>query len=1227
MTPPGWASPRYTGGVSAALFRLWCAWALVLLVGVVSACAPEVAPPRLDRVSPAWGYSGTDTIVRLAGAGLHPKVDAAGRANISVDSAFTVVLDTSPRSVLDGVTRVDSTELVATVPRGLEPGRYGLTVTTPTGEQARLFEAFTVTPTQASALSVDTADVRVDVREDALLEIRVVDPSGDPVPLDVPVEVRASTKSGDASAVVFRDGLEDQRTVSPGVVRGSLDGAGGASLYFTSTAVDEVTVTVQGMGLSDHLKGASPAVRFEPGGVEGVRVELPDSDVTAGVPVDVTLRLVDGAGNTTRGELAYVTVQESCSYSSARFRTAVAVEDTLVLEDVVLTGATVPGGCPDNRIEVYGVVGGETIAGESDDLTVLPAAADGYDLTLSLASVQAGASGQTIGVVARDPYNNPVIDHSASLSLTDDAGGLDPAASVGSASCSAFFEGRAACAVVLERADPAVTVVVDDELGRRGISPGFEVTAGSADQLVVVVDPNEKTADDTFLLQVQPLDRFGNATGLDDLGGADAVELTDRGAALSCVGRYEGPTEGLVTWLCQVTEAGESLRVEASVPGLATAESAAFDVVNGALGGAVVVPSTTVVEAGTPLTVEVQATDTWGNPYLVQAASSVDLTDASGELTARALSLDALGQSTASVTLTLAREDAQLVVSSGGSELGRSADIEVQPAEHTAYDVELPSTWAEVGTDVTVSLRAIDAYGNTTDPLTTGLLVDTDSGLAQGTQVVLVDGRAEAVLEWDEPVLEDTVQVTQDGGLLGGESPPVDVVDLACDRGPTAVLTVDGGAERVLCTVLGTTPLATLSAGASAAGDAALSTWHTSDGDGSSVRRTTPTWTESWVGPGARVPSVVVVDAAGCADVATVTVWAGPADGEPVGPVSVDVADNTLVAGSLSGGVTTVSVGATDCAGDPASGATLYVRADLGALSSGSSTLSDTGRGLALSLDSSGEGDVEWSVVSDDVAAVATVHAGVLTGAAYGLGQASVDGDARRPRVVGLSPVGALVEPTSSLTVDFSEPMLPSTVTDTAFSLVDPSGGTVAVAASLGAADDQVTLSLDPLLDPAAGAYWLTISSDLRDAGGGNRLDGEETGLASDLVVSIGDVPSATADVTACVPSGAVITPDLDPGTGDQADAVELDVVATEVPELWWLEVTLADGTPIDWRATAASGATDTLSWDGRGVDGLVVPAGDYVLEVAALDEDRQAAATCVASVTVVHALSSPEAP
>ena len=113
---------------------------LLALGGTAGAQPPTPAslatsPPTVSAIDPATAYNDIDTLVTITGA------------DFSTDATGTIL----PTATLGSIPLIDmtfggATSLAATVPWGMDPGAYDLSVVNPDGGSATLPGAFTVTP-------------------------------------------------------------------------------------------------------------------------------------------------------------------------------------------------------------------------------------------------------------------------------------------------------------------------------------------------------------------------------------------------------------------------------------------------------------------------------------------------------------------------------------------------------------------------------------------------------------------------------------------------------------------------------------------------------------------------------------------------------------------------------------------------------------------------------------------------------------------------------------------------------------------------------------------------------------------------------------------------------------------------------------------------------------------------------------------------------------------------
>lgn len=1171
---------------------------------IVAGCTLSPTPPGLTGVDPAWGYNGETTGIEIAGAHFFPTVivseaNAAGGRIEGTFQAWLVDADTSVR--LEGVQHLAYDMLEADVPPGIEPGVYDLRVQVPTGLVAVLPAAFTVTDTRADHLQLTLPNgVAYEVGDQAQLEIALVDPADRPVAQALEVEVVATPSGGNTVAELefAKDLLADQTAFTteegwPGI-RGRLGENGTGVVLVGSDAETDVKLVVEPVA-DGVVRGAEQAVGWDPGPIYQVVVELPEEgfETVAGVPFDVVLRLEDEYGNTLTGESADVWLLDGCDPAFE--------QDVQVIGEETVT-VTLTAACDADTLTAR--YGGKRF--ESDAFTVHPGPLDGYDTQLFQDSVVAGDLFPLV-VNAVDAYGNLVTTHANDITLSDDAGGLDLDRGVGYQLCTPFSAGASACSVRLWKAAPEVVVTVEDGDGKSGDAAPIEVVPAMPSVVSVVVGASIVEAGEDFDVSVRVLDAYGNSVSFDPAG-TDPVLFTDDSGTIAC--RWIGALSGAQRFLCTITGAVPDANLRVRVLTLSGAAVDPLQVTNGPLAFVQVDPQGASFTVGQAYTLELQGFDAYGNPYIVQDDPRVDLAVSVGSMAPSTAMLDHSGEAVLTSVLYGSGDDVRVYAGQAGVRMGTSRPLSVADAGLYAIDVDAPA-WIDVDAPGVVYLTAVDIYGNTVDGYEGLVTVDARGGsCASASTANFFGGTARVTLDCDDPALSEVLVATDEGGF-GGESDLVDVVDFGCANGPLAELLLDSEDDAVLCLSEGGEVEVLADTSGSVQRGASIAARHFVDGASVEVRTLAPSTTLTYDTTGTRRVEALVVDTNACADLAEGYVYVGADDGEPTGPVEVSVSAPDPETFST----VTVDVVARDCTGDLAVYQDVVVRADLGTPSG-----TPSGAGLLVPLDGVGAGSFDWEF-DTGYAGPATIYVGSVGGGALGTATVTVSEDAALPELVSVSPTGVELGAISTITVVFTEPMRAVNVTSSNFVLTGPTGPVTATYA-LSADLDTVTITPTAPLAGSAGVYTLTLTTNVRDAAGGNPLDGAWTDVPHDLVLPFGNVAEALPTVSSCDPESVVFTPDGDEGADAEADTIVVAPTATAAPEWWWLEVTAADGSRV--RSARAAGASGAVEWDGRGDDGTVQPSGAYRLRIRAIDGYGNVGEACDVVVELEQHVESP---
>ena len=114
-----------------------------LLLTLMPGCDADVPRPVLIQMSPSSTIPAQEIPVTITGENFRVAVRSSldGESGGVVDDTFAAQLGAMP---LDSVVLVDETTLRATVPAGMDPGEYPLSITDPNGQVAELPAAFVV---------------------------------------------------------------------------------------------------------------------------------------------------------------------------------------------------------------------------------------------------------------------------------------------------------------------------------------------------------------------------------------------------------------------------------------------------------------------------------------------------------------------------------------------------------------------------------------------------------------------------------------------------------------------------------------------------------------------------------------------------------------------------------------------------------------------------------------------------------------------------------------------------------------------------------------------------------------------------------------------------------------------------------------------------------------------------------------------------------------------------
>ncbi|MCB9663536.1 MAG: hypothetical protein H6732_05470 [Alphaproteobacteria bacterium] len=1189
---------------------------------LAAACTAPPPAPVPDRVEPAWGYVGDDTLVRVIGTRFYPSLQIpAGGGPAGTDDAFELRLwgaDASePVELLAEFESLNA--LRALVPSGLPVGRYDVEVVSPAGIGGVKADAFEVTSTRVDRVVIDVNDFVGTVGETLQVVVQVVDPEGRAVVEDLAVRVEVDAEDAEAVDLTLDTSDLEQRVPSPTGLgaTGRLGSDGRVVVGLTATRPGSVRLIVGG----DEGVGADEVnLQWTPGAVFGVRASLGDVEnatVTAGERFVVLLELVDASGNLVPDGRADLLVSSECgSYKEA----ADVVRGYFSLDVEIDEATSRIAGCSAERLEVVSR-DGRNLQGRSAPFTVVPGPLQ--DLRVRVVGPTTVAAGELVPVTVEplDAFGNRPVQ---TVTLSDIRAPLDDRLDW---SCPAQItpttDGFCQIRPTLAQAGVSFSVegtYTDDGLPSSvsGTSQSVVVGPGRLARLEVGLEATTWVAGDPQVVDVAAFDAYDNAI---PAGSVDPSALRIFDA------RFEaGPpspdqvctAQGVAgRWRCRTTVAtrGTDTRVVAEwkdplAPSTTVrGQSVPVRVQNSILAAAVITPSASEATAGVPLDVRIEATDAYGNAYLDQTVISVLLRDSTGTMLPRSVTLGPDGTATPRAVFTRTGST-RVTALIGGVELGVSAPIQVVAGDLSGLSVLPGSPFGWVGEPVSVRVESIDAYGNRV-PRDRDVTVRSRDGRGAPVAFRLVNGVGVGSFTWTTWDDEDALEATS--AELSGSSGVVAAM-LRCPTGAPVVgvgfpvgqvtrsyglaCTDDDGDASVWVDLASSLPAAGLQIlryGA-ALGASGVS------GPSTGMRVTVPS--------AGRWPlSAYVVQSDGCGAVTDRLAYAGADDGRVVGPLQMVARPAQVDLEREGAGADLELDGVLTCRGLLADDTWVRVRADLGALTGAS--LDGGAGGLRLGVDQ-GHAEVRLDLSEVEEGDPARVLAWVDGGQAQGAVDVPLDGDLRSPTVWRQLPRGVLASSTGSLLLELSEPLDPASLGGGAVR-VEEGGVPLTVTPAL--SGRLLTLQVSPPLRADGTVYEVILEDRITDLAG-NGLAGTWQGAPATYRRLVGAIGAPDA-VTTCSVDTPILRPDGFAGVGVEADEVVVDFASPSVPAWWVIEVRDAQGFLVRYEQLVPTDADGSWTWDARDAEGRVVDAGTYTVSLDAEGNGGNRGGACTRAVSV----------
>ncbi len=462
--------------------------------------------------------------------------------------------------------------------------------------------------------------------------------------------------------------------------------------------------------------GVSPSVTVAAGAASDFVLSGTPGSLTAGSTGDVTVKAIDGYGNTDTGFIGTVT------FSSNDAQAVLPADYTFTVGDAGVHAFPSSYTLKTAGVRTVTATAG-SVTGTSAGITVnsaLPATT----MTATAPSPATAGTGFSVTVTVKDAYGNIATGYTGTVSLTStDSQAVLP----GPYTFVAGDNGSHAIPVTLKTVGSQTESASDGTLNAN--TGGVTVNPGPTSTLALSGTPGSVTAGSTGSVTVTAKDAYGNTTP----AYTGTVTFTSSDGAWVAPANYTftGPNAGVHTFTnaytlkttgsqtvtatdtptSSITGTSGSITVNAAAPSLALSTIAAA-------------PGSITANGTSTSAVTVQLKDAFGN-NLAASGGTVALSATKGSLSA--VTDNANGTYTATLTSSTTASTSSITGTLNAAALAGSAMVTFAPGPTTTFVASAPAT-ATAGTGFSVSVTAEDGFGNTT-PAYTGTvnLTSTDA--------------------------------------------------------------------------------------------------------------------------------------------------------------------------------------------------------------------------------------------------------------------------------------------------------------------------------------------------------------------------------------------------------------------------------------------------------------------------------------------------------------------
>lgn len=872
----------------------------------------------------------------------------------------------------------------------------------------------------------------------------------------------------------------------------------------------------------------------------------------------------------------------------------------------------------------------------SSPFSIVPGEARGLVVTLlevpEGGALQAG-SPFIIQAVQLDAYDNPVpFDQNATFTLDDDTGTLHYGHWLLDGATVTF------AGSYITKATTGTRIRVNQVGGKQGVSVAYPVLAGPAAGLLVTPPSAPVIAGETFDLGVAVVDIWKNPVPgtIADQVGLQAQLFVEGQAIESPQSLLLSDGQGVYTNVLNTVTGAAWLGVSSDDLQL-EAQGEPFEVTNNE---AVTFKVDVCPDqgagcqwtAGLESPLALTAYDAFGN-LAIDFSGSVVLTSNQETLDPADYTITGFENGTVLTTRFLTRAGDTELTATSGPAVGRSPTFTVLPGAARGYAFRDTQRLYWRNEPFILQVAAVDAYDNQVTTANERIyLQDKAGGLAFagsdpprfGIVVTLEAGLATAEVVLTKGGHEDEFSTTVNNVAYTSSS--FEVYDRSCSPTLAPALSANGRTDQAtVCLVNHVGSGVSGRVEFAVSSTPALKSFLLLYGDDTGVSgNKNVSLTHDYGAAGRFEAELYVADENFCASDVGIPIYVGPDDGSALGPMQLIASNTTLLASSdLETGQSAVTLQALDCQGDAAASQEfITLISDLGGLLNGDD--SDALLGNQLKLDRRGMLQFDYSVADEPYGGAATLVAVSETGLAEGTQQFTITNDLVPPFVLTFSPLGRVVEAVSELRVRFSEPLRGGDALQfPAITVVSMLQGSLPIASRTleeGGRELILTLAEPVRLDTQSDIVTVTLPSARNVASltdlDGNRLDGNWSGLAEDsgdpFIYRFGSAPVTpfSATLNRCEITPTVFSPDGRDGTQAEAATVRLEADISSSRPLKAVAFKVADtktNQEVDWNflglKQSSTSVQASFQWDGTGLDGRVLPNGNYSILFMVLDE------------------------